>query len=549
MVRARWLVAALGAVSTAVRAASVAGAAAVDGAAGAMAGGPIGRRAAVGVACALTLGMVIGGNPEARAPAAQTPPHTQIVLVVDGLRPDMVTDAVMPRVRRLVSRGTTFTNHHAVFPTVTRVNASTFATGMLPVHHGILGNAIYIPSTNATHATDTADHLQLERVATTEGRLLTAPALGDLLAAAGRRVLVVSSGSPGSALLLAPTATSGTILNTEFFRPAAMQSKVESLLGPIPKAAVPNAERNRYMTDMLLRVGLPEIEPDVVFVWFSEPDTTAHAVGLDTEATRQVLTAVDTEIGRIEDALEAAGRLATTNLIVVSDHGFSTNSGGFDLPALVKPFAHPMPDGTPDIVTAGGAVHLRRDRDPARVAEIVAALRKAPAVGAIFTAAKTPGDPDGHVPGTLSFDLIGWTHPRAGDILVSANWVDAQQGGRRGASTMAAGAAGHGSTNPDDVHNTLIAAGPDVVRGLSVTSPSGNVDLAPTLLHLLGLPVPSAMDGRVLREALRSQSPQRTEIRVRTVSVATADDSYAITATLSEVEGHSYFDQATVTRK
>ena len=114
---------------------------------------------------------------------------------------------------------------------------------------------------------------------------------------------------------------------------------------------------------------------------------------------------------------------------------------------------------------------------------------------------------------------------------------------------MAAGAAGHGSTNPDDVHNTLIAAGPDVVRGFSVTSPSGNVDLDPTLLHLLGLPVPSAMDGRVLREALRSQSLQRTEIRVRTVSMATGDDTYAITATPSEVEGQSYFDQATVTRK
>ncbi len=501
------------------------------------------------VACALALGVATGGSSSAQTPAAQTPPHTQIVLVVDGLRPDMVTDAVMPRVRRLVSRGTTFTNHHAVFPTVTRVNAATFTTGMLPSHHGILGNAIYIPSANATRATDTADHLQLERVAATEGRLLTAPALGDLLAAAGRRVLVVSSGSPGSSLLLAPTATSGTILNTDFFRPAAMQAKVEALLGAIPKETVPNDARNRYMTDMLLRVGLPEIEPDVTFVWFSEPDTTAHAEGFDTEATRQVLTAVDTEIGRIEDALDASGRLATTNLFVVSDHGFSRHSGGFDLPALVKPFAHPMPDGTPDIVTAGGAVHLRRDRDPARVAEIVAALRKAPAVGAIFTAAKTPGSPDGHVPGTLSFDLIGWAHPRAGDILVSANWMDAEEGGTRGASTMAAGAAGHGSTNPADVHNTLIAAGPDVIRGLTVTSPSGNVDLAPTLLHLLGVPVPPATDGRVLREALRGQSPQRTEVRVRTVSVATGDNSYGIAATLSEVEGHSYFDQAKVTRK
>lgn len=503
----------------------------------------------VAIAGAAALGLTVGPRPSAQEPAARPPARTGIVFVVDGLRPDRVTEAVMPRVRRLAGRGTEFTNHHAVFPTVTRVNASTFTTGMLPAHHGILGNAIYIPSANATRAIDTADHQQLERVAATEGALLTAPALGDVLAPLGRRVLVVSSGSPGSALLLAPTATSGTVLNTGFFRPAAMQGRVESVLGPIPKEGVPNDARNRYMTDMLLRVGLPEIRPDVTFVWFSEPDTTAHAKGLDTEETRHVLTAVDTEIGRIEDALEASGQLATTNLLVVSDHGFSTHTGGFDLPALVKPFAHPMPDGGPDIVTAGGAVHLRRDRDPARVAEIVAALRKAPAVGAIFTRAKTPGGVEGQVPATLSFDLIGWTHPRAGDILVSANWVDATEGGPRGASTMAGGPAGHGSTNPDEVHNTLIAAGPDIVRGFRATSPTGNVDLAPTLLQLLGVPVPAAMDGRVLREALRGQSPQRTEVRLRTVNVATGDGAYSLTAMLSEVEGHSYFDSAKAVRK
>jgi hypothetical protein len=389
----------------------------------------------------------------------------------------------------------------------------------------------------------------MERVAAVEGSLLTASPLGDVLAPASRTVLVVSSGSPGSALLLAPTPTSGTVLNTEYFRPAEMQARVTSAIGPIPDGATPNDARNRYVTDMLLRFGLPQLSPDVVFVWYSEPDTTAHATGWFTDATRHVLSAVDTEIGRIEDGLAASGRLDTTNILVVSDHGFSTHSGGFNLTALVKPFIRPMPDGTPDIVTAGGAVHFRSGHDAARVADVAKALQADPAVGAIFTRARTPGDYEGEAPGTLSFDLVGWTHPRAGDLLVSANWKPAEPGKPESASTMAGGAAGHGSTNPDEVHNTLIAVGPDFARERQVKTPSGNVDIAPTLLHLLGVSVPTTMEGRVLAEGLRTTSSRETRFRVRTLHVETGDGRYGATANASDFGGKTYFDFARVARK
>lgn len=497
---------------------------------------------------ALTLALAVSLG-RAQQPAPPSPQRLQIVIVVDGLRPDFVTEAWMPRLRRLATRGTRFTNHHSVFPTVTRVNASTFTTGTMPARHGILGNAIYLPRVEPLRALDTANQTEMMRAADVEGRLVTAPPLGDVLAPASRKVLVVSSGSPGSAFLLAPTATSGTILNTDFFRPSSIGVRVVATLGAVPEDETPNDARNRYVTDMLLRVGLPEVQPDVVFVWFSEPDTTAHAKGIYTDETRHVLAAVDTEIGRIEDGLAAAGRLDTTNLLVVSDHGFSTHSGGFNLPALVKPFIRPMPDGSPDLVTAGGAVHFRSGRDPARVATIAKALQADPAVGAIFTQAKAPGDYEGEAPGTLSFDLVGWAHPRAGDLLVSANWKDALQGAPQGASTMAGGAAGHGSTNPDEVHNTLIAFGPDFARERRVQTPTGNVDIAPTLLHLAGVPVPATMDGRVLAEGLRTTNSRDTRVRVRSVHVETGDGRYRATANVSDFGGKSYFDFARVTRK
>src|ERR1051326_5221885 len=85
---------------------------------------------------------------------AQAARRTHLVIVVDGLRPDYVTEHLMPRVYRLGRRGIVFTAHHSVFPTVTRVNASSFVTGAYPATHGLLGNTIYIPSVAAAKTLD-----------------------------------------------------------------------------------------------------------------------------------------------------------------------------------------------------------------------------------------------------------------------------------------------------------------------------------------------------------------------------------------------------------
>src|SRR5262245_48108423 len=127
----------------------------------------------------LALGAGLGAFAQGGAPAP-----LQLVIVVDGLRPDQVTRALMPRLDAIAGRGVEFSAHHAVFPTVTRVNAATFVTGVLPARHGLLGNAIYIPSTDRVKAIDTADHEALLKVAAAEKRLLTAPTIGELLARA-----------------------------------------------------------------------------------------------------------------------------------------------------------------------------------------------------------------------------------------------------------------------------------------------------------------------------------------------------------------------------
>src|SRR5262245_54476201 len=112
----------------------------------------------------------IGTMAQSPAPAA----HTHLVIVVDGLRPDYVTPALMPRLVRLGQRGIVFNAHHSVFPTVTRVNAATLATGAYPETHGLLGNNVYVPSVNPARGLDTGSRANLEQISQAEPRLLTA---------------------------------------------------------------------------------------------------------------------------------------------------------------------------------------------------------------------------------------------------------------------------------------------------------------------------------------------------------------------------------------
>src|SRR3954467_12845 len=137
------------------------------------------------------------------------PRHTHLVIVVDGLRPDYVTRDVMPRVVQLGRRGVVFVDHHSVFPTVTRVNASSFVTGAYPETHGLLGNTIYVPSADSNRGLDTGERENLQAVERAEGRLLTAPTLGEILQLNGLKLAGISSGSTGSAYLLNHAATGG----------------------------------------------------------------------------------------------------------------------------------------------------------------------------------------------------------------------------------------------------------------------------------------------------------------------------------------------------
>ncbi len=179
------------------------------------------------------------------------------------------------------------------------------------------------------------------------------------------------------------------------------------------------------------------------------------------------------------------------------------------LAAPVASFKVPAPGSLPAnaIVVAanGGSDYFYvPSHDAATIAALVKFLQQREEYGAIFVDSRY-----GTIPGTLMMQQVNLENATRRDdgqpdVVVSFSWDDSVSiqgkpgiefesvGGQRGM---------HGSFSPIDVHNTLIASGPSFVRGLTVTNPSGNVDVAPTVAYLLGVTMPQA-DGRVLNEAL-----------------------------------------------
>ena len=480
--------------------------------------------------------------------------NRHLLLVLDGLRPDYVTQDVMPNLHALGQRGVTFTNHHAVYPTVTRVNASSISTGAYPERHGILGNSVFFPRVDANRFLDTGQRTNLERIQRDQdGVLLTAATLGETLRANGKKMLAVGSGTTGAVFLLNHTVSGGAILHTEYALPAPLHDRMVAEFGPAPAEGRPNDARNRRAVDAFLRIGLPVVDPAVTVMWLSDPDTTAHALGMGHPTTVEALRRLDREVLNIQNGLRAAGLFDVYNIWVTSDHGFATHTGAPAVRALLEPFAAPLSDGSPRVVHGETAIYVR-DGDRQTVRQIVRALQSTTGVGAIFTQPGRRGSLLGSFEGTLSFDAARGGHSRTGDILYSPDWSDAANEHGVAGTSASNGVAGHGSSSPFEIHNTLLAAGPDIAQQATVTIASGNVDFAPTFLQMLGLPVPSSMQGRPLLEAMRDPLGKRSEPAVRkTQQVAsTADGTYSQTAFFSIVRvgrnEYRYLDYTKVTR-
>jgi arylsulfatase A-like enzyme len=272
-------------------------------------------------------------------------------------------------------------------------------------------------------------------------------------------------------------------------------------LGPLPPAGVPDTARNRWLARAIAEIVLPETRPEVLFFWHDDPDKSQHKYGFGHPLSLRSIREADDHLGMVLDGLDAVGLRDETLVVVTSDHGYVGIRERFDDGPVVAALAS---DARVIVAPNGCSALLYLERpDQRSLARLAAEVGRLPGVGVMFSGVRGAEAVDG----TFPLAPLGIDGPLAPDLLVTLAWSDDQnEYGFRGVSPElgSTNRASHGGASTWEIHNTLILQGAGVATGRHSSLPSSVRDLAPTLLHALGLAAPDSMTGRVLHEAWAS---------------------------------------------
>ncbi|MFN2542614.1 MAG: alkaline phosphatase family protein [Chthoniobacterales bacterium] len=487
------------------------------------------------------------------AQAPSPDPRHVVVVVWDGMRPDMMTEKNCPVLWRLAQEGVFFRNHHAVYPTATNVNGTALVTGFYPARSGIIANHEYRPAIDWRGVVDVSEAAVVRKGdEAAAGKYLAVPTIAELVRAAGGRTVTASAKTIG--LLLDRHLDAARDKGSAALFSGAMQSPenlaaIVSQLGPFPRLSF--AEKDLWTTKALTEIFWKENLPVFSLLWLSEPDGTQHEAAPGSPAALAAIKSSDDNLERVLHALDRHKATPNTDVFVVSDHGFSTIGRSIDLRKILKDagfdavtqFATERKPGQIMLAGNGGTVFFYViGHDGAVTARLVEFLQQADFTGVIFTRDKLPG--------TFGLDAANILDEQAPDVAMAFRWNENKnQFGLPGMidadSQRAAGNGTHVTLSKFDVHNTLIAVGPDFRRGATDDLPSGNVDLVPTILRILGITPPRPLEGRVLSEALNNMHNTAARAEVETVEAKRElpAGTWRQSLRTSRIGGNVYLDQ------
>jgi hypothetical protein len=549
------------------------------------------------LACLVVSSALVGAH-------AADGPHNLILFVPDGMRAQMVRPDTAPAMAALRDAGVNFENSHSVFPTLTTANASTLATG----HHlgdtGNFGNTIYAGVPIAAAGGSVTPFLENDAVLgevdkhvsgnylSEESLLVAARRAGFNTAAVGKlgptlifghtdrsgQVTVIADDATGSAdgiplppWLVAGLAASGL--------PTVAPSRGENGKSGTSTAAgtlSPNIAQQQWFvslfTNVVLRKFKEDGKPFVAVFWSRDPDGSQHNQG---DSLNQLVPGIngptalagirnaDENLRQIREALTALGLEGSTDIVVSSDHGFSTiskhsaSSGaarehypdvptgflppGFLAKDLARALKLPLwdPDrqnkaitaGThsrnasgvlganpekPRVVVAGnggaGLVYLptsgKRRVERKLAQDVVKALLAQDYVSGLFVDERL-----GRIPGTLTLKDINLHGGAAMPVpAIVVNFRSHSTGCAQpytcgvdvSDSTLQQGQGMHGSFSRANTYNFTAAFGPDFKKQFVDHAPVSNADIGRTIAVILGLDIAphGALLGRVLGEAM-----------------------------------------------
>ena len=300
------------------------------------------------------------------ASAQNATPRNLILFIPDGLRGRIVTPQTAPAMAELRDKGVNFKNSHSLFPTFTMANGSAMASGHYLGDTGTFSNTIYTGKpVAAANGTVTpfievdpvlkevdeqfgGDYLNEEtilKMARDKG--FSTAAIGKLGPTLifdhtdyGKNTIVIDdatggkNGVPLSAEMTDALTKAGLPTTTV---PRGDNSKAGDAKTPGTTSA--NVAQQQYMADVATKVVLPmfkaRAKPFVLVFWSRDPDGSQHNTGdslntitpgINGPTSMAGIKNADNNLAQLRKALDELGLAASTNIIVSSDHGFSTIS-------------------------------------------------------------------------------------------------------------------------------------------------------------------------------------------------------------------------------
>jgi predicted AlkP superfamily pyrophosphatase or phosphodiesterase len=465
-----------------------------------------------------------------RAPALPAKGEAEhVVLIVwDGMRPDFITPQHTPTLWGLARQGVFFKNHHSTYISSTEVNGAAIATGSYPETSGIYANNDFRPALGwmSPIATESLDPIRRADYLT-GGNYLLVPTTAELIQKAGYPT-VVAGAKPvvvlhdRSGKRTEGAAKNSVLLYKGLTLPKAVLESFEDKA--IPTNTVPNTGIDNWTLKSLTKELWKKGVPKYTVLWLSEPDASQHSKGVGADEAVSAIANCDKILEKVVKELTDKKLLSKTDILVASDHGFSTIRRGPDVMEYLKrakfkatrKFEDPEP-GEVLVAGHGGSVSLYVwEHEPKVIQELVSYLQGTDFAGVIFTRQGLPGT------FPLQEARLAVTNVLP-DIIFSMRWSnDRNEHGSPGMITSDTGGKGsgtHASFSRYDMHNILVASGPDFRRGLVNDLPSGSIDIAPTTLWILGVPQQgqTPMDGRILEEALVKGEAPTTKPDTRTI--------------------------------
>src|SRR5881409_3465756 len=279
-----------------------------------------------------------------------------VVVVWDGMRPDFVSEQNTPALWKLAREGITFRNHHAVYPSATMVNGAALVTGVYPGKTGVIANHVYYPDIDLHHTVD----VELPPVVkkgdeVSGGKYISVPTLAQLVQRVGGRTIIATAKTVG--LLLdrqiggsstAVNASTSPVAEGERMKvrgsrsvtlfagnalPSGALAPITAALGPLPLGHLQHDSwTTKALADCLWKDGVPTLS----ILWLGEPDLTQHESAPGAPAALTAIKSADENLAAVLSALDRQKARETTDLFVVSDHGFSTIRRSIDLRKILN---------------------------------------------------------------------------------------------------------------------------------------------------------------------------------------------------------------------